>query len=311
MAIKERTVLITGGLGQIGYFLYQSLKKSYRIHILDDETSSKFNPPENVIFHKGSIQDTKFLELIPAVDYVIHCAAQISINKSVIDPIKDAQTNILGTLNLLEYAKNSNVKKFIYLSSAATIGQPYFLPITEEHPRNPISPYGLSKYVAEKYALLYADLFNLNSIVILPFNLYSPFQKQDDPYAGVIYKFISAVLQDLPPKIEGDGLQTRDFIHASDAAIAIKLALEKDTGSQRIFNIGSGKGTPILELANMIIKISGKTITPIHVEERIGDIRDSYCSIEKAKSILGFNPSVNLEDGLAELYNHIKSNKSP
>jgi UDP-glucose 4-epimerase len=219
--------------------------------------------------------------------------------------------NILGTLRLLEFAKENNPKKFIYISSAATIGQSEFLPITEEHPRNPISPYGLSKHTAERYVLLFSDLYDLNSVVLLPFNLFSPLQNEDDPYAGVIFKFISAVLQNLPPEIEGDGEQTRDFLHTKDIAKAVQLVIEKDVKSQRIFNIGSGKATKIKELAELIIEISGKNLKPIHTKARIGDIRDSYCSINKAKKILGFFPSITLEEGIRELFDNIKSNRSP
>lgn len=311
MTSKEQTVLITGGLGQVGYFLYKTLRDNYKICILDNETEAKYKAPTDVEFHKGDIRDAEVYNSLPAIDYIIHCAAQISINKSVEDPISDAEVNILGTLKLLDFARSNGIRKFVYLSSAATIGVPHFLPITEEHPRNPISPYGFSKYTAERYVLLYSDLYELNSVVILPFNLYSTLQKEDDPYAGVIYKFISAVLRDLPPSIEGDGEQTRDFIHAKDVATAIKLALEQDTGIQRVFNIGSGKGTSILELAELIIKISGKDLKPNYVDARIGDIKESYCSIEKASGILGFEPSIKFEDGVKELYNHIKSSISP
>ncbi|MHA1199696.1 MAG: NAD-dependent epimerase/dehydratase family protein [Candidatus Heimdallarchaeaceae archaeon] len=307
MTSKEQTVLITGGLGQIGYFLYQILRDNYKICILDNETEAKYKPPTEVDYYKGDIRDDAVYDLLPATDYIIHCAAQISITKSVADPISDAEVNILGTLKLLEFARSNEIKKFVYLSSAATIGSPHFLPITEEHPRNPISPYGFSKYTAERYVLLYSDLYDLNSVVILPFNLYSTLQKENDPYAGVIYKFISAVLRDLPPTIEGDGKQTRDFIHAEDVVTAIKLVLEQDTGTQRVFNIGSGKGTSILELAELVIKISGKDLKPIFVDARLGDIKESYCSIDKASSILGFNPSIKFEDGVKELYDHIKS----
>ncbi len=307
MTSKERTVLITGGLGQVGYFLYHSLKEQYKICMLDNESESKYKPPSDVIYVKGDICDDSIYELLPEIDYIIHCAAQISINKSVADPSFDAEVNIFGTLKLLDFAKNNKVKKFVYLSSAATIGHPHFLPITEDHPRNPISPYGLSKYIAEKYALLYSELYELDTIIVRPFNLYSTLQKENDPYAGVIYKFISTVLNDLPPSIEGDGEQTRDFIHTRDVADAIKLVLEKDVGSQQVFNIGSGKVISINELAELVVKISGKDLTPIHVAARKGDIKDSYCSIEKAKKILGFIPSTKLEDGLVELYNHIKS----
>ncbi len=306
MSLKQQTILITGGLGQIGHFLYSILKNSYQICILDNESEAKYNPPDDAFFLKGNILDDEIFAKLPAIDYIIHCAAQISINQSVNEPVFDAQNNILGTLKVLEFARKNNIKKFIYLSSAAVFGQPHFLPITEEHPRNPISPYGLSKYVGEKYVLLYSELFALNSIVLIPFNIYSPLLKEDDPYAGVLSKFISAVKQNLPPRIEGDGKQTRDFIHVKDLALAVKLALEKDTGENRVFNIGSGKAVSVEELAKLVIEISGKDLKPVYVEARIGDIKESYCSTEKVIRILDFKPTIQFEDGLKELYNHIE-----
>lgn len=310
MTSNKQSVLITGGLGQIGYFTYHLLKEDYDIYILDNKAESKFDPPSDVKFYEGNIQNDEIYTKIPSTDIIIHCAAQISINKSIDNPLFDAEVNIIGTLKLLRFARRNKIKKFIYLSSAATIGHPQFLPITEEHPRNPISPYGFSKYFAEKYVLLYSDLYDMNTVILVPFNLYSPLQKETDPYAGVIYKFITAVIQNKSPKIEGDGEQTRDFIHTKDIANAIKLVIEKDIGSQRVFNIGSGNGITINELAAMIIRISGKNISPKFVDERIGDIKQSYCSIEKAQTILGFSPSIDLETGLKELYNHIKGNLS-
>jgi len=232
----------------------------------------------------------------------LHCAAQIDINKSVENPFFDANVNILGTIKLLEFAKKKNVESFIYVSSAATYGQPQFLPITEDHPKNPVSPYGLSKHAAERYVLLYSQLYNLKTSVILPFNIYSSLLKEDDPYSGVINKFILKVKNNESPMIEGDGKQTRDFIHAIDVVKAIELILEKEEASGKIFNIGTGIPTTILKLSELIISISKKDLSPIFVEPRMGDIRNSYASIELAKKILGFSPSIKLEKGLKEIY---------
>ncbi len=299
------TILITGGLGQIGYHAYSELKSRYNVILLDDQSSPKVAPPDDVTLIKGKIQDHKIYESIPDVDFILHCAAQININKSVENPIFDANVNILGTIQLLEFARKINVERFIYVSSAATYGQPQFLPITEDHPKNPVSPYGMSKYVAEKYVLLYSQLYNLRSSVVLPFNIYSSLQKENDPYSGVIYKFIKKVKNNESPIIEDDGKQTRDFVHAMDVVKAIELILKNEKAIGRIFNVGTGIKTTILELAELIISISGKDISPKFVEPRKGDIRDSYASIELAKELLGFSPSIKLEEGLTELYNKI------
>jgi UDP-glucose 4-epimerase len=300
-----QTILITGGLGQIGYHTYLELKSRYNIILLDDQSSPKVTPPDDVTLIKGKIQDSNIYKNIPDVDFILHCAAQININKSVENPIFDANVNILGTLQLLEYARKTNIERFIHVSSAATYGQPQFLPITEDHPKNPISPYGMSKYVAEQYVLLYSQLYNLKASVVLPFNIYSSLQKENDPYSGVIYKFIHKVKNNESPIIEDDGKQTRDFIHAIDVVKAIELILKNENAIGRIFNVGTGVKTTILELAELVISISGKDLSPKFVEPRKGDIRESYASIKLAKELLGFSPSINLEEGLREIYNKI------
>ncbi|MFW9852140.1 MAG: NAD-dependent epimerase/dehydratase family protein, partial [Candidatus Thorarchaeota archaeon] len=161
------------------------------------------------------------------------------------------------------------------------------------------------KYVAEQYVLLYSNLYNLKTSVVLPFNIYSTLQKENDPYSGVIYKFIQKVKNNESPIIEDDGKQTRDFVHAIDVVKAIELILKNEKAIGRIFNIGTGVQTTILELAELIISISGKDLSPNFVEPRKGDIRYSYASIKLAKELLGFSPSINLEEGLKELYNEI------
>ncbi|MCE7739868.1 MAG: NAD-dependent epimerase/dehydratase family protein [Candidatus Heimdallarchaeota archaeon] len=302
MSSKRKTILITGGLGQIGYYLYEELKSHYNLCILDNKSTSKFEPPEDVIFIEGDIIDNEVFPKLPDLDYVIHLAAQISIEKSTQSPLFDAEINIMGTLNALEYALKQNIQKFVYISSAAIFGHPEFLPITEDHPRNPLSPYGLSKSVAEKYVKLFSELYNLNTAIVIPFNLYSPIIAEDDPYAGVIYKFIKQVKHGKPPVIQGKGDQSRDFVHVKDAAKAIKLVLEEVKGDVTVFNIGSGKSTTINDLAKLIIEISGKDLIPQYTEARLGDINHSYSSIDRAKRELNYNPVISLKEGLEELY---------
>jgi len=302
MSSKRKAILITGGLGQIGYYLYEELKSQYDLCILDNKSSSKFEPPEDVIFIEGDIIDGEVFSKLPEIDFVIHLAAQISIEKSTQSPLFDAKINVMGTLNVLDYALKQNVQKFVYISSAAIFGHPESLPITEDHPRNPLSPYGLSKSVAEKYVKLFSELYNLNTAIVIPFNLYSPIQAEDDPYAGVIYKFIKQVKNGKPPVIQGKGDQSRDFVHVKDAAKVIKLVLEDVKGDVNVFNIGSGKSTTINDLAKVIIEISGKDLIPQYTEARLGDIDHSYSSIDRAKRELNYNPVISLKEGLEELY---------
>ncbi len=305
MTKHAETVLITGGLGQVGYYTYLHLKNQYKICIIDNLSSSKVEVPDDVIFIENDIQNKESYENLPKIDYIVHAAAQISVNQSVSNPIFDAENNILGTLQLLEYAKEVKVKRFIHISSAATFGEPAFLPITEDHPRNPKSPYGLSKLVSEKYVRLYSQLYNLDTVVLIPFNIYSPLQNADDPYAGVIFKFIEAIKIGAQYKIYGDGNQTRDFIHVKDVARAIDLSLKSESAVNQIINVGSGIPYSINELSSNLLKLSNSEIQPLQSKARDGDIYESYCSIKKAKEILGFTQSIPIETGLKEILGSI------
>ena len=301
---KLGTILLTGGLGQLGYFTYLKLKYQYNICIVDDLSNAKVEPPEDVQFIKKRLPDEEIFEQLPDIDFIIHLAAQISIKKSIEEPIYDAHSNIFGTLDLLEYARKKNVNKFIYISSAGTFGDPQYLPVDEKHPRNPISPYGLSKLVGENYVKMYNDLYGLNTISLIPFNFYSPLQNENDPYAGVIFKFLTAAKRDSNLTIFGDGRQTRDFINVKDVARALELALIKKTSSKS-FNIGSGKATSIVDLANMVLQISDKNLDITFQPAIKGEIKESYCSIEKAAKELDFSPKISLHDGLKDMYEKI------
>ena len=301
---KLGTILLTGGLGQLGYFTYLKLKYQYNICIVDDLSNAKVEPPEDVQFIKKRLPDEEIFEQLPDIDFIIHLAAQISIKKSIEEPIYDAHSNIFGTLDLLEYARKNDVNKFIYISSAGTFGDPQYLPVDEKHPRNPISPYGLSKLVGENYVKMYNDLYGLNTISLIPFNFYSPLQNENDPYAGVIFKFLTAAKRDSNLTIFGDGRQTRDFINVKDVARALELALIKKTSSKS-FNIGSGKATSIVDLANMVLQISDKNLDITFQPAIKGEIKESYCSIEKAAKELDFSPKISLHDGLKDMYEKI------
>ncbi len=305
MSKHTETVLITGGLGQVGYYTYLHLKNQYNIYILDNLSSSKVEVPDDVIFIQNDIQNKESYENLPKIDFIVHAAAQISVNQSVSNPIFDAENNILGTLQLLEYAREVKVKRFIHISSAATYGDPVFLPITEDHPRNPKSPYGLSKLVSEKYVRLYSQLYDLDTVVLIPFNIYSPLQNADDPYAGVIFKFIEAIKMGVQYKIFGDGNQTRDFIHVKDVAHAIDLSLKSRSAVNQVINIGSGIPYSINELSSNLLKLSDSEIQPKQSKARDGDIYESFCSIKKAQEILGFTQSIPIETGLSEILESI------
>ena len=294
-------VLVTGSSGQLGSFACELLVKSNDVVGLDIRPQPHEQLKE--ISTLGDItKPTDVRKAVRGVDAVIHCAAQVSVEKSTQDPISDSKTNVLGTVNLLHESAHAGVKRFIYVSSAAVFGPPKHIPIDEDHPTQPMSNYGASKLAGEKYTLAYARTSAMEVVSVRPFNFYSTRADPESPYSGVITKFVSRLKAGRPPVIEGDGKQTRDFIHARDVVEMLVLVLNKKGVNGEVFNCGSGVSTSILELANRAIAASGRRLKPEFTSPRVGDIRDSLSDNTKAWKLLGFRPKISLDDGLAELF---------
>jgi len=287
-------ILITGSSGQLGSYLVEALHKDHIVIGLDKK-ASKYT---NIV---GDIRDFNLVKnIVKHVDVIIHCAAQISEDFSVKNPLIDAEINIIGTLNLLLASKEVKLKKFIYISSSAVYGEAVYLPIDEKHPKNPKSPYGVSKLAGENYAIAFREIFKVPTICIRPFNIYSEREDPKSPTAGVISIFVHRVKNNKSPIIFGNGCQTRDFIHALDVVNMILLALNYE-GDEIVFNCGTGKPTSINELARLIISLSGKNLEPIYTDERPGDIKHNYADIRKAQKILDFKPKISLREGIKRL----------
>jgi UDP-glucose 4-epimerase len=293
-------VLVTGSSGQLGSFVCELLADSHEVIGMDIRESAF--PSTRSLTELGDITDEQHVrKAVTDVDAVIHCAAQVSVERSFEDPVTDLNTNVLGTVNLLHASSRSGVKKFLYVSSAAVYGNPRSQPIPENHPTEPMSNYGASKLAGERFALSYAHSSHLDVVVVRPFNFYSPRADPASPYSGVITKFVSRVREGKPPIIEGDGGQTRDFIHASDVASMLVSVIEKDGLSPGVFNCGSGTPTSIMELARIAISVSGNDLEAEFTGPRKGDIRHSLADITRAKELLGFSPRISLEQGISEL----------
>jgi len=299
-------ILVTGGAGFIGSNLVSDLvDKGFNVYVIDNLSTGDIENIRELIesnkieFYKGDIRDQELIsKVVNSCDVVIHCAAIVSVQYSIENPVETNSVNIDGTVNLLNTAVNSKVKNFIFISSCSVYGNPLYLPIDESHPLNPISPYAISKLSAEKYVSLYSRLYDLNSVILRLFNVYGPRQGVN-PYSGVIVKFINRVKLRKPPIIFGDGLQTRDFIYVMDVAKAIELSIEF-RGKGEIFNIGSGKEITIKELAEMIMDLFNVKYEPIFAEPRPGDIKRSVANIHKAVRHLNFWPEIELKEGLAK-----------
>ncbi len=283
-------ILITGTSGQLGSYLVENIPNSVGLDI----RSSPYTKIRGDI--RGDIEE--LLENYE-IDAIIHAAAQVSVVKSVEEPKLDADVNIMGTLNLLEYARKHDVEHFIYISSAAVYGEPKYLPLDEKHPTKPKSPYGLSKLTGERYSLLYGELYGIKVASIRPFNIFSPRQDPNNPYSGVISIFVSRAKRGLPLIIYGDGTQTRDFVSVYDVVQLVKLVLEKKATG--VYNCGTGKETSIRELAELIGKLSSKNVEIIYQKPREGDIKRSYADISRAK-VLGFTPHTDLKRDLKNFF---------
>jgi len=293
-------VLVTGTSGQLGSYVAELIAEDHTISGMDIRPCPY--KAIQTLTSKGDIRKPADVrKAVRKVDAIIHCAAQISVERSIQDPLLDAETNVIGTLNLLAAGAKADVSKFIYVSSAAVYGNPQYLPVDEKHPTDPMSNYGASKLAGEKFALAYARISDMDVISVRPFNFYSPRADPKSPYSGVITKFVSRVKSGKRPIIEGDGKQTRDFIHARDVAAMLRLVLVKEGPSAETFNCGSGKSTSILDLADITIAASGKELRPGFTESRKGDIKHSLADTQHSRKTLGFRPRTSLRAGIEEL----------
>ncbi|MDI6690821.1 MAG: GDP-mannose 4,6-dehydratase [Candidatus Bathyarchaeota archaeon] len=304
-------VLITGGSGFIGSHLVDyCLNLEYETVVLDNFFSGQIkNIKQNISdkkfrLIKGDVRNPKDVEkALENIDAIFHLAAIVNIPLSIENPTLVNEVNVQGTINLLEASVKKDIKCFVYASTCAVYGEAKYLPIDEEHPADPLSPYGASKLAAEHYCKVFHKIYGLHTICLRFFNIYGP-RQPSGPSGGVITTFIESIKRNRPILIYGDGNQTRDFLYIKDAIEACILALTCRDCSGKTFNIGTGTKTSINELAEELIKQANKSHVKIrHVAERKGDIKESYANIRKAQKELGFKPKFSIHEGLKELIN--------
>jgi len=295
--------LVSGGAGFIGSNLCQELaKRGNHVLILDDLSTGKKENIESLIgekvdFVQGSVVDLPLLqELFHKIDTVFHLAAISSVPKSLQDPLATHQVNLTGTLNVLLAVRDNRVRKVIYASSSSVYGDSPVLPKIEDMLPDPQSPYAVTKLAGEYYCQVFGQVYDMSAVCLRYFNVYGPKQDSNSPYATVAPNFTSKLLEDKPPVIFGDGEQTRDLIFVEDVVAANILATESDVSG--IFNIGTGKRITINELSQLIRNVMEKDIKPVHMEPRPGDVKHSLADITKAKKELGWEPKIDLEEGL-------------
>jgi UDP-glucose 4-epimerase len=295
--MRNKLIVVTGGAGFIGSHIAWELVKDNDVIVIDNLYTGKAeNVPPGARLVKADIRDySAIAELISNADYVFHEAAQVSVVKSIHDPVFTEEVNVLGTLNIIRALLDGH-GKLIFASSAAVYGDNPNLPLKETERPRPLSPYGVTKATVEEYLRVYHELYGLPVVALRYFNVFGPRQGFNQ-YAGVISIFINHALAGEPLVIFGDGKQTRDFIYVKDVVRANLLVAESKRANGRVFNVATGKQTSILELAMKIIEITGTTSSIVFDKPRPGDIRHSLADITEIKK-LGFEPEWSLEEGL-------------
>lgn len=311
MGWQRVKVLVTGGAGFIGSHVVDKLVDSgYEVVVVDNlSTGKREYIHSEAKFYQADITAAEITEVFDAEkpEFIIHHAAQINVQSSIVDPTRDANLNIVGTVNLLTNAVKYGVRRVVYASSAAAYGNPVYLPIDEKHPISPMSFYGLSKYAPERYIELFSSLYGLDYTILRYANVYGPRQ---DPKgeAGVVSIFVDKILNNESPAIYGDGLQTRDFVYVKDVADANVTALRSAVNG--VFNVSSCEQTTINDLLGIINGIVRENIEPTYCSSRDGDIVHSYLDNSSITASLGWRPGFGLRTGLEELIQFVLANRA-
>jgi nucleoside-diphosphate-sugar epimerase len=305
--------LITGGAGFIGSNIVDELiRRGHEVVVLDDLSTGKeanlAGVRQKIDFRTGSITNLDTLKsACQGADYVIHLAARTSVPKSVKDPLESNHVNIDGTLNVLVAARDAKVKRFVFAASSSAYGETPTLPKVESMQPEPISPYGVTKYVGELYAQVFGRVYGLENACIRYFNVFGPRQDPTSQYSGVLSRFMLAVIKGERPVIYGDGEQTRDFTYVANVVDETLRACEAKSASGMVFNGGTGARITLNEVLKLLGKITGKQIQAQHDPPRNGDIRDSQADISLARKVLGYEPLVYFEEGLKRTWEWYKS----
>lgn len=323
MGYKELTFaddsvfLVTGGAGFIGSNLCEALlNMGYKVRCLDNLSIGKrenvdlfINHP-NYEFIKGDICDLDTcIEACKDVDYVLHQAAWGSVPRSIEMPLYYEKVNIGGTLNMMEAARQNNVKKFVYASSSSVYGDHPILPKVEGQEGNVLSPYALTKHVDEEYGKLYKKLYHLDTYGMRYFNVFGRRQDPNGAYAAVIPKFLIQLMNDEQPTINGDGKQSRDFTYIENVIEAnLKACKAPSEAAGEAFNIAYGGREYLIDIYYDLCKALGKEIEPKFGPDRAGDIKHSNACIDKARKLLGYDPQYSFEQGLSEAIAWYKEN---
>jgi len=299
--MERKNVIVSGGGGFIGSNLsHELVKRGYEVYVVDCfKAGNRAHVPKEAHLHEIDICDAKAIDTlfqtVGDIYGVFHLAALPRVQFSIENPIETSEANIMGTITLLTASVKAEARRFIYSASSSAYGDQEVMPLHEELPTNPKSPYGLQKYVGEMLAKLWNELYGLETVSLRYFNVYGPRLDPEGPYALVIGRFLKQRKEGKPLTITGDGTQTRDFTHVSDVVEANILALESDkVGHGEVINIGAGNNVSIKELASLIVG-------PVEYIKARLEPKHTRADNRKAKELLGWEPTMTLEEGIALL----------
>lgn len=297
-------ILITGGAGFIGSNMADFfLEKGHDIHILDNLSTGNLKNlthiKSQVSLYEGDICDDKVLQkAIKNCDYVFHLAALRSVPKSFSNPEEYERVNVIGTIKLLQLSVENKIKKFVFASSSSVYGDATKLPLKENLPCNPISPYAISKFNAELYCKLFYNNYKLPTVALRYFNVFGPRQSLENKYAVVIPKFIQALYSNETPPVYGDGHQTRDFTFVENVIAAHEAVIKSDKTHGKAYNVACGERHSVLDLAKDLNKIMKKDIKPRFLTVRPGDVLHTQASIDSLHNDTGYVPPASFHKGL-------------
>ncbi|MCX6032766.1 MAG: SDR family oxidoreductase [Chloroflexi bacterium] len=296
--------LVTGGAGFIGSHIVDELvQRGERVKVLDDFSTGR---RENLLgargqieLFEGDIRNRQVVQLaMQGVDYVLHQAALPSVPRSVADPLTTNEVNVTGTLNVLVAAREARVRRVVYASSSSVYGNNPALPKHETMPIGPLSPYATSKLAGENYCRAFHHVYGLPTVALRYFNVFGPRQDPTSQYAGVMPRFIVALLRDESPTIYGDGTQSRDFTYVANVVQANLLACYSQEAIGQVMNVACGERHTLLDLHSELKALIGKNIRPVFGPARVGDVNHSLAAIDLASRLLGYRPSVGWHEGL-------------
>lgn len=296
--------LVTGGAGFIGSHLVRRLVvNGAEVRVVDNLSTGDLSRLKDlsasIEFIEGDLSDDRVSEAaVNGVDFVFHQAAVPSVQRSVRDPIATNRANVTATLNLLESCRRAKIRRFVFAASSSAYGDTEVLPKIETMFPNPLSPYALQKWAGERYCKLYFDLYGLQTVSLRYFNVFGPQQDPHSEYSAVIPKFISALFSRQPITVYGDGEQSRDFTYVENVVDANMAALHAHGAPGHVFNIGSGERISLNRLIKVLEDMLGTIATVRYTESRPSDVRHSLADITLARQILGYNPTVLIEEGL-------------